>query len=474
MVDKPILINDAIQQVLQSLEGAIPLEEFYRRVLAIRPSYAKDPKAAIREKLRYEWTDRLVRIGRDTIVPARYVMEGVRWAVPLNRQAIKRGLLFVFPAFEGFTGRVQQFEDIKLFDAQGHPLPTRLKSFQEKVKTAFGPTEVTHTGFDLADWFKRNKVQRGGYVFVTVVDWEQKHFGLAYEPAKARARHREEVAAKNRELADLMFAVLEASRNEDVIAANALSVAYAQMKDPHGYPGDHWLYVIEQDQRMMYDGWRIHYSDWRSPLMAMLEDVTESQSPAQTPAALSPEQAQAVYRFKAALKYRKGLWRSIEIQGGQTLADFNQVLVGAFNHDWDHLGGFWKRVRRGNSKRYREIDLGSVDPFGTGDGATVTIASLGLQPGDMLKYVFDFGDWIEHYLTLEAVVEPEEDTKYPRIVAQNRPRYRYCETCKAQGRKTVATWICIDCSNREQRDVLLCEDCLTKYHEDHYADELLY
>ena len=39
---------------------------------------------------------------------------------------------------------------------------------------------------------------------------------------------------------------------------------------------------------------------------------------------------------------------------------------------------------------------------------------LGLAPGDELKYVYDFGDWIEHKITLEAITEPQADVKYPR------------------------------------------------------------
>jgi hypothetical protein len=46
------------------------------------------------------------------------------------------------------------------------------------------------------------------------------------------------------------------------------------------------------------------------------------------------------------------------------------------------------------------------------------------------------------------------------IVAQNRPRYRYCRICRAEGRKTRATWICLECSNVGQRGVLVCEACL--------------
>ena len=45
-----------------------------------------------------------------------------------------------------------------------------------------------------------------------------------------------------------------------------------------------------------------------------------------------------VYVFKVALKYRKGLWRRIEIKGDQTLADLDHIIRIAFNHDtWDHL-----------------------------------------------------------------------------------------------------------------------------------------
>jgi hypothetical protein len=69
---------------------------------------------------------------------------------------------------------------------------------------------------------------------------------------------------------------------------------------------------------------------------------------------------------------------------------------------------------------------------------------------------------------------PESGATYPRVGAQNKPRYRYCRHCKDEGRKTVATWICIECSDMEQEDVLVCEDCLEKYHMDHYADEVLY
>ncbi|MEM7344703.1 MAG: hypothetical protein AAF485_10700, partial [Chloroflexota bacterium] len=189
---------------------------------------------------------------------------------------------------------------------------------------------------------------------------------------------------------------------------------------------------------------------------------------------ISKKEVQQTYRFKVALFYRKGLWRRIEVQGGQTLGEFDQILREAFAHDWDHMSGFWNLIRRGNSRRFREVDLGSINPFGEGDAADVVIAGLGLEPGNELKYVYDFGDWVEHRITLEEIVESTPTVTYPRITAQNKPRYHYCPYCKEKGKKTKAIYVCIECSNREETDIVACEDCTDKYHEDHYNEEILY
>jgi len=195
--------------------------------------------------------------------------------------------------------------------------------------------------------------------------------------------------------------MLEAARDEQIYAHQAIPTAYAHLSDPQGYPGDHWTEVIARDSRMKWDGFAIYYSDFRSPLERMLT-YEEGETLPEEP--YTRAQARQVYRFKAALWYRPRLWRRIEIQGRQMLADFDATLRDAFCHDpVDHLGGFWKWVRRGTGKRFRDIDLGDVDPFGEGSGAGRHIAGLGLKPGDQLKYVYDFGDWIEHLITFEEI-----------------------------------------------------------------------
>ncbi len=303
---------------------------------------------------------------------------------------------------------------------------------------------------------------------MTVEDWENHRFRLEHEPIK-RKRWKD-VIQKDRELAELLFAMLEASRDERALGFVAIPTAFARMADPRGYPGHHWSQVIAEDEHMRYDGFAIHYSDFRAPLERVLhsDDLSAEES-------FSPAEGRQIYRFKASLSQRSSLWRRIEIEGRQTLGEFDAVLRDAFEHDpFDHLSGFWKRVRRGKGARFRKVDLGSIEPFEGGDAADLCIAGLGLRPGDELEYVYDFGDWIEHRIRLEKIVEPQSEGEYPRIVAQNEPQYQDCERCQAQGRQSRAMWVCIECSNREERDVLLCEECLLEEHEDHHAEEILY
>ncbi len=96
-----------------------------------------------------------------------------------------------------------------------------------------------------------------------------------------------------------------------------------------------------------------------------------------------------------------------------------------------------------------------------------------LQVGDQLKYVYDFGDWIEHTLELQSISNPEKGVRYPREVARNEPKYEYCVECQKKGKQTIATWRCHFCSDEEKREILICENCLEN-HEDHYTDEILY
>jgi hypothetical protein len=427
----------------------------------------------VRSTLRTEHAGKtLVFLDRQTLVPLRVAMQGVRFRIPLTHEEVDRGVFCIASAFDCFRRQGLAHQDMHLLDAAGHPLTSRVVTLKQQVTGPLGSFTQETPAFELGAWYRAHRVRHNDSVLVTIEDWQHGRFHLEHEPVKQRRQ--QDIERQNQELTDVLFAMLEAARDEQLYGHQAIPTAYARLSDPRGYPGDHWTEVLANDTRMQWDGFSIHYCDFRSPWDEMLLLAQQAEHvPLQE--SYTPEQAHQVYRFTATLWHQPQLWRRLEIQGGQTLADFDAILREAFRHDTsDHLGGFWRLVRRGTAQRFREVELGDIDPFGSGSGADQHLAGLGLQPGDALKYVYDFGDWIEHRLTLEEVAAPGTGATYPRIVAQNAPQYQYCQVCQGKRQKRRATWVCIECSNAQQQDVLVCEKCLIKEHEDHYAEEVIY
>jgi hypothetical protein len=250
---------------------------------------------------------------------------------------------------------------------------------------------------------------------------------------------------------------------------------YAQSEVARSYPGDHWLSVVENDKRLKLDMGIITYTENLSMFERILAHDWENPQPLLEDS-YSPSQSRDAYRFKISLGFNPGIWRTIEIKASQRFKEFDKFLRSEFGHDPDdHLGGFWRMVRRGQTgTRFREIEIGDVDPLGYGSAAKLHLGGIGLQKGDMLRYVYDFGDWIEHDILLEEIVHVENDIGYPRLVDRNKPKYSYCSLCKSKGRETVATVICVTCSNRKQEDVLLCDECIKKKHLDHCVGAIVY
>jgi len=257
--------------------------------------------------------------------------------------------------------------------------------------------------FELSRWFQKHNARRNDSILVTVESWEPRGFRLEFEKEKKRRKRNEEIKEKNQQLADILFEMLETATSEQIYLYKAIPTAYLRLKDPRGYPGDHWTSVLEKESRMQKTGYSITYPEKRN-LMEKL--IREGEAPFHEQE-FSPEQGEKMYHFRVSLKYRRDIWRQIKILGDQTLADFDVFIRSEFDHDMsDHLGGFWKLVRRGQTNRYREVDLGNVDPMGGGSGSEIRIAGLGLRAGDRLKYVYDFGDWIEHKIILEKRESP--------------------------------------------------------------------
>ena len=468
--------DEAILYLADQLDAPTSLTEFTERVLSIWTSKAKNPQAGVRQEVRdHHQGKTIVFLDDDTIVSTQMGLSGVQVRLLLSRQEIKNGLLSLIPNFQFLRSENIAIEALQFVDVADHIIPTETTTAKIRVKHILGDYTQEISSLRLGWWYKKHKIKRQDYLLLTILDWSIGKFRLQHEAVQEYRRNSAKVEESNRQFADMLFAILEASRYEFVLGGTAVPTAYARLKDQLAYPPDHWSLIIQNDPRMQWDGYMLRYAEEMTFMERLLPERHKTVEPSAKDN-ISSESRSQVYRFKAYLKYRKGLWRRIEIQGGQTFAELDEMMRSAFQHDFmDHLSGFWQRIRRGNSRRFREVELATVTPFGErGEGADQFLANLDLKPGDTLKYVYDFGDWIEHYLELEAIDSPEDDIIYPRIIAQNKPRYKYCPTCQEKNLKTIATHICIWCSNDAQEEIIMCEDCIDPVHEEHYLEEILY
>jgi hypothetical protein len=481
--EKSITYEMVIAEIMNKASGPLQAQELAAQMLLALPSFARNPQQAMRQHIRQANGRQLVFVDADTVLPLRLAYQGVRFRIPLERDSFDKGLLPLGKGLWSYLPQGYKLERLQLVDRCGNLIQPQIKQVTSQVQSPFGPLDDTQSFANLSAWYRTQKMYAKDHILVTILDWEQGVLQLEREPFGQR--NQALLAERNRLLAELFFDLLESAAREDIYVHAAVPTVYARLPDKGGYPPSHWWDVLEADGRMDSNGFMIFYRDSDNPFRQWDEDDLKDRKAVSTQA-LSKAQREQVYRFKAHILYRPKTWREIEIQGKQTLADLDIALRDAFNHDvYDHMGGFWKLIPRaaqaktmskrssGRAARTREVAIGDVEPMGGGDEARIKIAELALAVGEQLKYVYDFGDWIEHQLTLQVIEAPQSNLKYPREVARNQPEYAFCVECQKKGKQQVAKWICLECTTGPEQEILLCEKCADK-HDDHYLEEILY
>jgi hypothetical protein len=469
--------DQVIEKILRAASAPMSVLELAQKISAERPSTAKDPLKAAEKQIRAAAGHQLVFLDSNTIVPLWIVWQGARFCLALSREEVKKGFFDAGDVLSFYLPSGLNMANLRLVDASGQAIQFKINAVTKKLKGLFGDFEETFYYCHISDWLRVHKFEPKDHLLFTTLDYESGVLKVEHEPYKNINTRLLE--SRDRLLADIFYELLESSSYERIRLNEALPIAYARLPEKGGYPPHHWRILLSNDERMETDGWDINYRGSEKSMLDALFEEASGNRPKQSKKPISNESKTQVYRFKAALKHRSKIWRMIEIQGKDTLSDFNRILVGVFQHDFDHLGGFWKLVPRGHSKRgitrYREVDLGSVDPFGGGAAADVTIAELELAVGSKMKYVFDFGDWIEHVLTLEAIEQPQPGLQYPREAERNAPHYANCVDCLKKGKETRAIYVCITCTEDLQEERFLCQSCVKKHeNKDHYVDKILY
>ena len=402
-------LDDVTESIMADAAGPMPLSDLVQQILARKPSRAKDPVKAVMAHLRdpYGRDKTFVFVDRETVLPLRLALEGARFRITLDRQMASQGALPLHPYFVPFLRGVQVAappEVMPTFETeQGRQIPVSLKTLHAEPEGAFGELTGGRTeAIEFKAWLSSVSARRGDSLLLTVLDWEQGRFQLAFEPE--RRRRKPEIARQNQALADRLCDLIESTINKRLWAERGLQTVYARLPSARDYPGDHWTHVVDKDKRLLRDVLEIVSAEAEGGL---LSDLIEPDEEAIEEKPFTARQGKQVYRFQASRGRKHFL---IEAQGNNTLGELDAVLREVFDLDpMDHLSEFSLVT----GKRARQ-PFGPLDPMGEYPACRVRLAGLGLEAGAQLEYVYDFGDNIKHALDLEAIEEPETKTRYPR------------------------------------------------------------
>lgn len=471
--------TSAIRETLANAQTPLTFDELLARASAIFPMDAKGLKAALDSFRHNDYTTQ--RLLQQTL-DGRYawlalLLTGANLKHTLTAQELEKNELRFEPelAVSLFPTRVYH-----------EPVAPCECSLPDGMRVHLNIEQVGERGWLAAwgtraekmfwDWLKTQGAQTGDALVFHIENGTPARCAVSFVAHAARVV--ECTQTRNEIFAETISVFLKPKQNgmrtED-IAARLLALGLYH--DP--CPPDALEQILESDPRFRLDrdAWKIATRADRQYFALglqhddMFDFFGEEQKRAKRKHPPKKDFAEQVYRFLASFRHNKSLWRRIEICGDQTLWELDEIMREAFGHDaMDHLSEFYL----GTDAEAHRRGLGAHNPFESSSADAWLIGELGLAPGDALSYTYDFGDNIQHVLQVEAIGLRERGVKYPRVVEQNKPRHRYCPNCKTEGKQEIATWVCIDCSTKKQRDVLACAEHVVSEHQDHYAEEIVY
>ena len=469
----------AIRETLANAQAPLTFDELLTRAAAIFPMDAKGLKAALDNFRNNDYvTRRLLQQTAD----GRYA-----WLSLLVQGAYLKHTLTA-DELENNELRFEPELAVALFPTRVHhePVAPCECSLPDGTHVNLNIEQVGQRGWFAVwgtrvekhfwDWLKTQGAQTGDALMFQIENGTPARCAVSF--VALTTRNVQGTHARNELFAETISVFLKPKQNgmrtEDIAARLlALGLYY----DP--CPPDALEQILEHDPRFRHDRdeWKIATrADHQYSALGLQQDdsfdfLGAAQTHVKRKRPSKKDFVAQIYRFHASFRHNKSLWRRIEICGDQTLWELDKIMRGAFGHDaMDHLSEFYLGT---DAEAYRR-GLGAHNPFENSSADKWLIGELGLAPGDALSYTYDFGDNIQHVLKVEALVLRERGVQYPRVVEQNKPRYRYCSDCKTEGKREIATWICLDCSNDQGRDVSVCAEHVLSEHESHYAEEIVY
>jgi hypothetical protein len=122
-----------------------------------------------------------------------------------------------------------------------------------------------------------------------------------------------------------------------------------------------------------------------------------------------PEAREGTFVFRVSLGKT---WRLIAVPADFTLDDLVAAILDAVDFDFDHLYEFTFRDRFGGkvSATHPQCDDGELP------ADEVEIGELPLQPGETMKFVYDFGDNWQFTVKLERIDPPNKRMKRAKVL----------------------------------------------------------
>lgn len=241
-------ISSILQELAEQYSGVVAEREILDRVLARRPSQAKNPYASIREKLRFEATTvGWVRLGGGELVPLRVVLEGLRFRLLPSEEELAADVLLAVRLVP-FVPLYRR--DLRLEDAAGRPIAQRETNLPIG-EGLFGPASAP--ALALGHWFRRSGFRSGDSIVATVTAAAPLTLRLEREPAAAFRL--DDVIHQDHELLDALAEHVARSRGDAISAEECVLPIYARAPWRTSYPGRPWRELAAADPRLrLVDG----------------------------------------------------------------------------------------------------------------------------------------------------------------------------------------------------------------------------
>jgi hypothetical protein len=471
-VSSPSLERELLKTLRQA-EEPLTADQILERLPAACLAGEQDPRRKLKTLLTRSEVGHAAR-GRYVYLPSR--ITGSMLRVPITGREAESGELWLGPELvyalwfnQIDWGNIPPGSSAvcELPDGTSSRLTVEQMARNRRHVSAWLP--IVAAGPELRDWLHAEKATAGDSLVVRIADAE--HAVCQAELERLSERDDDRIASRNQELAehvihvlrdgvrgkplseyDLAGWLLARELYRDVCPPDPLTVALLSdarlTQDDHGHfaLATMWEWVRERNLELPEELLEALEATLptRQQVLESVPGLTEAKRRAllgvdpieelkpwleaagyetgaaeeETSAAEAgaPAGSEIVYRIRAAFKHRPSVQRVLEARGDNTLAELDSTLRHVFRHDTsDHMSGFFVRTGAG---RKRE-ELASFNPFGEmEEGEDFELAELELEPGDELSYIYDFGDWIEHTIQVEAVLAPEPGAIYPRQVGR--------------------------------------------------------